>query len=71
MGLELVRRPERDPREPPFRIGDVVQINSGGPPSLVVDLLPNDRITIAWRDHMGGISECSFPAVCCERLHLV
>ena len=47
--LSLVARAEsfQDPREPPLRIGNWVQLNSGGPRSLVVDI-EGDKITIAW-----------------------
>ena len=31
-------------------IGDRVQLNSGGPEALVVDILADDRVCIAWRN---------------------
>ncbi len=49
--MHLVNRSEdfRRPGEPPIRIGDIVELNSGGPPMLVVDV-DNRIITVGWRD---------------------
>lgn len=69
--MELIGRPQRDPREPPLRLGDVVQLHSGSPPLLVVDLLQDGCVVVAWRGGLGEICEHSFPAVCCKRLRLV
>jgi hypothetical protein len=56
----------QDPREPPLRMGDWVQLNSGGPRSLVVDVMP-DKITIAWKDG-NNVAECVFPPACIHRV---
>jgi len=65
--LSLVARADefQDSREPPLRIGDRVQLNSGGPESLVVDL-DNGTVTIAWPN--GKSSEAVFPRICVHRL---
>jgi len=56
----------RDEREPPHRIGDIVRLNSGGPPSLILDL-EDDRVTIGWRSETGSIEEATFPEICVHR----
>jgi hypothetical protein len=62
--LELVKGWDsfRDPREPEFRIGDRVQLNSGGPSSLVVDI-DTETVTIAWNG-----AEAVFPRPCVHRV---
>jgi uncharacterized protein YodC (DUF2158 family) len=62
--LSLVARAEefQDSREPPLRIGDRVQLNSGGPSTLVVDL-DAETVTVAWQ---GG--EAIFPRSCVHRV---
>lgn len=52
----------QDSREPPLRIGDRVQLNSGGPSSLVVDL-DADTVTIGWSG-----AEAVFPRPCVHRV---
>jgi uncharacterized protein YodC (DUF2158 family) len=66
--LSLVAKAEsfQDPREPPLRIGDWVQLNSGGPRSLVVDAT-TDKITLAWKSGTK-IAECVFPRTCIHRV---
>jgi hypothetical protein len=54
----------RVPGEPPVRLGDVVQLNSGGPRCLVVDLLDFNNLAVSWRDSEGMIYEDVFPAPC-------
>ena len=51
-----------DVREPALRVGDRVQLNSGGPPSLVVDLDP-ETVTVAWNG-----AEVVFPRPCVHRV---
>ncbi len=51
-----------DPREPALRIGDRVQLNSGGPSSLVVDH-DAETVTIAWKG-----AEAVFPRSCVHRV---
>lgn len=62
--LELVGGVDNfhDSREPPLRIGDRVQLNSGGPISVVVDL-DAEAVTIAWRQ-----GEAVFPRPCVHRV---
>lgn len=45
--VRLVKRFAPDPT--PLAIGDRVRLNSGGPAGLVVDLLTEDRVLVAWR----------------------
>jgi len=51
-----------DSREPPLRIGDRVQLNSGGPVSLVVDL-DVETVTVSWNE-----AESIFPRPCVHRV---
>ena len=62
--LSLVARAEQfsDSREPPIYIGNRVQLNSGGPVSLVVDV-DNDTVTLAWNE-----GEAVFPRPCVHRV---
>ncbi len=62
--LSLVARAEdfQDGREPPLRIGDRIQLNSGGPVSLVVDL-DIETVTVAWNG-----AEAVFPRPCVHRV---
>jgi uncharacterized protein YodC (DUF2158 family) len=43
----------RDQREPPFRLGDVVCLNSGGPRYIIVDL-DESSVTVSWRGESGS-----------------
>lgn len=45
-----------DKREPSLKIGNVVRLNTGGYPMLVVDVW-SDRITVAWKEKSGKIKE--------------
>jgi uncharacterized protein YodC (DUF2158 family) len=56
----------RDQREPPFRVGDVVRLNSGGPRVVIVDFDEN-TVTVSWRGENGSTFECTFPSVCVHR----
>ncbi len=59
--MRLVYSP--DPRRSlPGRIGDLVELNSGGPKMLVVDILEN-KLTCAWVNH-NIIDEDDFSPVC-------
>ena len=62
--LSRIARAEefQDSREPPLRIGDRVQLNSGGPVSLVVDL-DAETVTLSW---IGA--EAVFPRACVHRV---
>lgn len=62
--LHLIARAEQfsDSREPPIYIGNRVQLNSGGPVSLVVDV-DNDTVTLAWNE-----GEAAFPRSCVHRV---
>ena len=53
-------------REPQFRIGDMVRLNSGGPRMMIVDVNRNS-VTAAWRDEDGHALEHSFPVACVRR----
>jgi len=66
--LSLVARADefQDSREPPLRMGDRVQLNSGGPIALVVDI-DGDQITVAWTDN-AQIDETVFPRLCVHRV---
>jgi hypothetical protein len=66
--LSLVARAEdfQDDREPPLRIGDRVQLNSGSPVALVVDT-DIDTVTLAWGKDIQ-IDETVFPRVCIHRM---
>ncbi|MDP1630200.1 MAG: DUF2158 domain-containing protein [Caulobacter sp.] len=57
-----------DAREPALRIGDVVQLNSGGPAMLVVDF-EDDSVVAAWRT-ANGVEEVEFPKPCVHRVLL-
>ena len=59
--LRLVRRP---PTPPLFRVGDWVQLNSGGPTCMVVDALDADGVAVAWRDGEGIVREAGLPRAC-------
>ncbi len=48
-----------------LRIGDMAQLNSGGPPALVLDI--GEEVTIAWRDISGAVHEV--PRACVHRIH--
>lgn len=50
--------------EPEFRVGDIVQLNSGGPSMLVVDIFPW-TVTAAWND---GKDEYEFKRSCIHRV---
>ncbi len=54
--------------EPPWRLGYIVSLNSGGPQAMVVDIDKSAGITVAW--HGGGDmpQEASFRAACLHRL---
>ncbi|HSC17363.1 MAG TPA: hypothetical protein VLC74_00465 [Rhizomicrobium sp.] len=54
-------------REPQLRLGDITQLNSGGPRMMVVDI-ENDGIVAAWRDNDGAALEGEFPASCVQRV---
>jgi uncharacterized protein YodC (DUF2158 family) len=51
---------------PPLSVGSTVQLRSGGPASLVVDL-SGDRATIAWLSSAGA-EEASLDARCLRSL---
>ena len=53
--------------EPTLRIGDIVQLNSGGPRMMVVDL-EDVTITAAWPDGHGGSVEETFALGCVHRI---
>jgi hypothetical protein len=61
----------RDDREPPLRFGYVVRLNSGGPPSLIVDLLDSRTIAISWLDEQRDTHEMTLPSACVHRIRLV
>lgn len=54
-------------REPSFRIGDLVRLNSGGPRMMIVDVHANS-VTAAWRDKDGHALERAFPISCVYRV---
>jgi hypothetical protein len=54
-----------DSREPPFRLGDIVTLNSGGPAMMVVDLGMLGYVTAAYR---GGLCEITLPIACVHRI---
>ncbi len=56
-----------DEREPPFRIGDIVQLNSGGPKMAVVDF-EDGHVIVAWRNDEGSAEELSLPRGCLHRI---
>ena len=56
----------QDGREPPFRVGDVVRLNSGSPNGLIVDLNA-ETIIMAWRN-AGTIAEAQLPVACVHRV---
>jgi hypothetical protein len=62
--LHLIARADdfRDSREPALYIGNRVQLNSGGPVSLVVDL-DTETVTVAWNG-----AETVFPRSCVHRV---
>ncbi len=66
-GLRLVATSEsfQDSREPDFRVGDLVRLNSGGPIMLVVDV-EGRQITTSWKS-VDGIEEWTLPRPCFHR----
>jgi uncharacterized protein YodC (DUF2158 family) len=66
--LSLVAKAEsfQDPCAPSLRIGDWVQLNSGGPRSLVVDATGGE-ITVAWKSG-EKTAESVFPRACVHRI---
>jgi len=70
--LRLVASSEQfqDNREPPLRLGDVVQLNSGGPRCLVVDTDEDNIVTIAWQDSSGIPQEHKLPRACVHRIDI-
>ena len=48
----------------PLRVGDIARLNSGGPPSLIVDADDEGSVTLSWRDDAGSILECTLPRAC-------
>ena len=71
--LKLIARADefQDSREPPLCLGDVVQLNSGGPNCLVVDLEDGNTGTISWRDSSGTPQELPIPLACVHRIDVV
>ena len=57
----------RDAREPPHWIGNIVRLNSGGPPCLIVDI-DGDNVTIAWHRLDGSSEEMTLPDLCVHRV---
>jgi hypothetical protein len=58
--IQLVGR--HTPVYPPIGFGERVRLNSGGEIGLVVDIPPDDKITVAWRE-----SESTLPRACFKR----
>lgn len=56
----------QDIREPGFRIGDLVRLNSGGPIMMVVDI-DGSKVTTAWATS-GQVAECSWFRPCLHRV---
>jgi len=54
--------------EPPFAIGNIVMLNSGGPKMMIVENHDADRVTAAWLDETGQPYESSFPRVALHRV---
>jgi uncharacterized protein YodC (DUF2158 family) len=59
------------PTEGPLRAGDVVNLNSGSPPMMVVEYVGTDRLIVAWRDESGAVFEADFHRACLHRVPLV
>lgn len=53
----------KTPNARPLQVGDIARLNSGGPPSLIVDA-DEDSVTLSWRDDAGSILECTLPRAC-------
>jgi hypothetical protein len=68
--LKLVAYSEefQDDREPPLRLGDVVQLNSGSPLCLIVDLPCRNTVVISWRESNGRVQEQPLPRACVHRV---
>jgi hypothetical protein len=66
--LEVVQSAEsfRHAGEPPVRFGDIVVLNSGSPAGLVVDLLPEAKVVVAWQIN-GAIVERRLSTACVHR----
>lgn len=47
----------------PFKFGDWVRLNSGGPDMLIVDI-DGSLLTVAWADAEGLVHERTFERVC-------
>jgi hypothetical protein len=53
--------------EPELRLGNFVQLNSGGPTMMIVDHW--DQIAVfAWRDRAGTVYERHLPLACVHRV---
>ena len=57
--------------ELPLRVGDIIELNSGGPRMLIVDIAAAGTIIAAWRDSSGMASEGSFLGRCVHRIDLI
>lgn len=51
------------PPAPALKVGDIVQLNSGGPPMTVTQVDPDGEIAVSWFN--GAQEECgTFPRQC-------
>ena len=57
----------QDAREPQLQLGNLVQLNSGGPRMMVVDSV-DDSITAAFHDSEGNVQELTLPRSCIHRV---
>jgi hypothetical protein len=56
------------PHEPPLAIGETVTLLDGETDLLVVDLVDDDRVVVAWSDGFGVIRERSIASIILERV---
>lgn len=46
-----------DPAEPRIGVGTIVELNSGSPKALVVDILAGNLVVLAWPSRAGRVVE--------------
>ena len=51
-----------------FRVGDTVQLKSGGPDMKILEIDARDNIVTSWPDDNGVVQKAEFPAVSLWRI---
>lgn len=58
------------PDQPPLRIGDYAELNSGSPPLLVVES-DAETVTLSWQDAAEAPQEETLPRACLHRVPFI